>query len=346
MDRWRFGYVLELSLSGLMPEHDPPNYSVLFGADELRCLSSLRVTLYRPQVELLLDALERHRPPLTELVFFSGGYPAKFDERACNRLWAALPGLRHLAFSPYTDIAHINHPHIATITLLSEHSRSEWDFELVARSRLPALTRLNNRYWRCSANLLDSLADPSISSLLGRLEVFEFADLFEFLHYTEDWLEHDVFAHLRSSTKIIAVAPPEVGQTIRERLPNLNFEFISEGPDTAFGFPPSSKHRISLAWRCGQPRFEFGEHSEPEILLAGSLARMEPEQKRAATELIFTLEASEPGQSVVVDRASLLEMVRQPSTDWQPTDGVTAALEQHRACCSEVTFEVEAWSET
>jgi hypothetical protein len=142
VERWRFGYVLELSLGQPMPGLEPQNYLPLFGADELRCVSSLRVELEQAQVEPLLDALERHRPPLTDLSFFISDTVAEFDDRL-RRLWAALPGLRHLSFSR-TRFAHINHPNLTTVSLLPDGKYTTPHFELVARSKLPALIRLSN----------------------------------------------------------------------------------------------------------------------------------------------------------------------------------------------------------
>jgi hypothetical protein len=352
VERWRFGYVLELSLGQPIPGLEPQSYSALFGADELRCVSSLRVELEQAQVDPLLDALERHRPPLSELLFFISDTRAELDDRACDRLWAALPGLRHLSFPPNTGFAHINHPNLTTVSLL--HSWSTPDFELVARSKLPALIRLNNIQQYVDDRIYRTLRQEPVMALFERLEVLDLPGLFFDENPsdppTPERLDIATAAGLRTSAKIFAIASPEVATTIRKCLPHLDLEFVENyvWKDHSPPFPPKPKNRVTLGWRCGQPSSAFNDPYFLTIvwLLVDSLAGMNTEKRRVAKELIIALDASERGQSVAFDRAALLEMLRPPpDAGGVIINKVIAALEQHRTCCPEVVLTLEAWPE-
>ena len=347
---WRFGYVVELTLAQVMAVPNQPSYSALFGADELRCLSSLYLSLAQEQVEPLLDALERHHPPLTELMFFSHEAVADFDELACERLWTALPALQLLRFSPFTSFAHINHPGLTTISLLPEPGGNPQGLELVARSELPALVRVENfgvSYDPEALNLL--LQGQKVMSLLERLEVFEYPALFFFLYDYDGSLEAlrglATASRLRSSATILAICPPQLAAVIRERLPQLHFEFIEmEENYLRFSLPPERKVRVMLGWPCGQPNLEFPGGLYLSQRLAWMWAEMDAEQQRGAAELILALDTSECGQPIEFNHEALHRVLRGGRGD-SSCDSAIAALERHRACCPEVVLMVEACAE-
>jgi hypothetical protein len=250
-------------------------------------------------------------------------------------------------------LAHINHPNLTTVSLLPDGKYSTPDFELVARSKLPALIRLNNIQQWLDHDYRPLRQEP-VMALFERLEVLDLPGLFfdEFPSDppTPERLDIATAAGLRTSAKIIAVASPEVATTLRNCLPHLDLEFVEnyvwKGPCPPF--PPKPKNRVTLGWRCGQPSFEFDDPYLLTILwlLGRSLAGMNTEQRRVATELIIALDASERGQSVAFDRAALLEMLRPPpNAEGAITNQVIATLEQHRTCCPEVVLTLEAWPE-
>jgi hypothetical protein len=351
---WRFGYVVELSLADLLPVPEPSSYSALFGADELRCLTSLHISLAQAQVEPFLDALERHRPPLTELGFLGHQDKANFDERACERLWAALPALQTLSFSPFTQFAHINHSGLTAISLLPGRAGMPVGLELVAGSELPALVRLENHaLWD-----LDRLDDPlwqgqRVMSLLERLEVFEYPHMFFFDDATpETWPWLDAASRLPSSTTIVAFAVPQLASAIREHLPNVKFEF-SEA--RAYELPLSRRRRkssqheystLTVGWPCGQPSLEM---MHLRVTVLWTWVEMDAEQRRGAWDLIAALDASERGQPIEFEREVLQRMLQswplssESALRFAP---IIAALEQHRACCPEVVLMIESRTST
>lgn len=243
--RWRFGYALELSLTRTMQTVEQPSYSALFGAEELRGLTALELHLMPEQAEALVDALERHRPPLAGLKIHSDDdwRWTDFDEQQCGRLWAALPRLEYLALER-TSFAHFNHTNSKALTVTAGSGSAGHAplglVEIAANSELPQLVRLNvygipyplgsrhdvTQFWR----------DPLVVSLLERLEIFDCPGLLELLHVLDDpdrfpW---EAWSHLRIRAEIFA---GEMGldPIVTERLPHLHF--VAATPPDDFMWP-------------------------------------------------------------------------------------------------------------
>ena len=365
---WRFGYVLELSLGRAMPVPEQPGYSSLFGAEELRCLSSLHLPLTQRQLEPLLHALEQHRPPLTTLQFFESA-SVRLDGHDCQRLWAALPSLQQLIISASTSFAHINHPGLRSISLLPGIGGRMPDLDQVVSSKLPSLTQLTYSSPPWDPLRLDFLTGPGVLSLLNRLKVVELPSLFSCTDSSTFQDDFRGFSDVGCSATFVTLCPPDLdSHTVREHLPLLDFQLIDESAGWPGLRPTEPKREFILSWPCGQPNLDFPlgveypqlknhlDQMTPEQLqwalefgellllsledlcarLANHWVKMNEEQQLRAADFIVAIEATAANRPTEIETETLREILR--SLTYLP-ESVVAALDQHRACCP--TFVIE-----
>ena len=366
--RWRFGYTLALDCTDPLVDpldalghfsdstnHQPPEppeaatltrgstietarLARLFGSEELSCLQSLRVELTIGQLMPLIEVLELHRPPITELTCWNGMVVA--DARTWGRLWSALPALECLTFS--IDVIWpelISHANLRCVSLVPNaggvNPRSLID---LADAELPALEHLAcfgsvSRIERLFPRLLQH---PSSRALFERLKVFECPSLLNncFRPNPAGPLPEllQPLRELPAGLRVICACEPEPREEVRRLVPQLEFEFHTQLARVPPWRERGRAHGLGLWCRgtgCQQERLELGSW----VRIGRTLAKGHPQggaaQRELADELLRALDAN---GEVEIEGERLRELLG---------DGASPVLQLHDGCCPRLRLTLE-----